>query len=169
MGDTPPAAPLYYSDYLQLDQLLASQQLASGVGGQPVHDEMLFIIVHQAYELWFKQILWELDEVARLLAPERVAETAMLRIVARLDRITEIQKLLIEQISVLETMTPLDFLEFRNFLIPASGFQSVQFRLIENRLGVRPEDRLKLAGNPYTAALSEDDRRRVEEDRKSVV
>ena len=60
---------------------------------------MLFIIVHQAYELWFKQILWELDEVASLLAPERVAETDMLRIVARLDRITEIQKLLIEQIS----------------------------------------------------------------------
>jgi tryptophan 2,3-dioxygenase len=163
VADIPAAAPLYYSDYLQLDRLLASQQLASAASGEPVHDEMLFIIVHQAYELWFKQILWELDEVARLLATERVAETAMLRIVARLDRITEIQKLLVEQISVLETMTPLDFLEFRNFLIPASGFQSVQFRLIENRLGVRPEDRLKLAGNPYTAALSEQDRRRVEE------
>jgi tryptophan 2,3-dioxygenase len=163
VGDLPSSEPLYYSDYLQLDRLLASQRLASAAGGQPVHDEMLFIIVHQAYELWFKQILWELDEVARLLAPARVAETAMLRMVARLERITEIQKLLIEQISVLETMTPLDFLEFRNFLIPASGFQSVQFRLIENRLGVRPEDRLKLAGNPYTAALSEDDRRRVEE------
>jgi tryptophan 2,3-dioxygenase len=163
VGDTPPAKPLYYADYLQLDRLLDSQQLASAAGGQPVHDEMLFIIVHQAYELWFKQILWELDEVAKLLAPARVAETEMLRIVARLDRITEVQKLLIEQIGVLETMTPLDFLEFRNFLIPASGFQSVQFRLIENRLGVRPEDRLKLAGNPYTAALSEADRHRVEE------
>ena len=162
MGDTP-GKPVYYSDYLQLDRLLGSQQLASAAGGEPVHDEMLFIIVHQAYELWFKQILWELDEVAKLLAPARVAETEMLRIVARLDRITEVQKLLVEQISVLETMTPLDFLEFRNFLIPASGFQSVQFRLIENRLGVRPEDRLKLAGNPYTAALSEDDRGRVEE------
>ena len=161
MGETPPAKPLYYPEYLQLDRLLSSQQLASAAGGQPVHDEMLFIIVHQAYELWFKLILWELDEVARLLAQERVAETAMLRIVARLERITEIQKLLIEQIGVLETMTPLDFLEFRNYLIPASGFQSVQFRLIENRLGVRPEDRLKLAGNPYTSALDEDDRVRV--------
>jgi tryptophan 2,3-dioxygenase len=163
VGNIPPAKPLYYSDYLQLDRLLDSQQLASAAGGPPVHDEMLFIIVHQAYELWFKQILWELDEVANLLAPARVAETEMLRIVARLDRITEIQKLLIEQITVLETMTPLDFLEFRNFLIPASGFQSVQFRLIENRLGVRPDDRIKLAGNPYTAALSEKDRRRVQE------
>ena len=163
MGDTPPAEPLYYPDYLQLDRLLSSQQLASAAGGEPVHDEMLFIIVHQAYELWFKQILWELDEVARLLAPQRVAETAMLRIVARLERITEIQKLLVQQIGVLETMTPLDFLEFRNFLIPASGFQSVQFRLIENQLGVRPEDRLKLAGNPYTAALSDSDRLRVEQ------
>jgi tryptophan 2,3-dioxygenase len=163
VGDTPPAKPVYYSDYLQLDLLLGSQQLASAADGEPVHDEMLFIIVHQAYELWFKQILWELDEVAKLLAPARVAETAMLRIVARLERITEIQKLLIEQITVLETMTPLDFLEFRNYLIPASGFQSVQFRLIENRMGVRPEDRIKLAGNPYTAALSEADRGRVEE------
>ena len=157
----PPAKPVYYSDYLQLDRLLSSQQLASAAGGRPVHDEMLFIIVHQSYELWFKQILWELDEVATLLAPARVAETAMLRIVARLDRITEIQKLLIEQIGVLETMTPLDFLEFRNYLIPASGFQSVQFRMIEIRLGVRIEDRLKLAGSPFTTALDESDRRRV--------
>jgi len=162
VGDTP-AEPLYYPDYLQLDRLLSSQKLASAADGHPVHDEMLFIIVHQAYELWFKQILWELDEVSRLLAPERVAETAMLRIVARLERITEIQKLLIQQIGVLETMTPLDFLEFRNYLIPASGFQSVQFRLIENRLGVRTADRVKLAGNPYTSALNDSDRIRVEE------
>jgi tryptophan 2,3-dioxygenase len=163
VGETPSAEPVYYSDYLQLDKLLGSQRLASSAVGPPFHDEMLFIIVHQAYELWFKQILWELDEVANLLAPARVAETAMLRIVARLDRITEIQKLLVEQISVLETMTPLDFLEFRNYLIPASGFQSVQFRMIEIRLGVRIEDRLKLAGNPYTAALHENDRQRVME------
>ncbi len=163
MGDTPSNEPVYYSDYLQLDRLLTSQQLASATAGEPVHDEMLFIIVHQAYELWFKQILWELDAVADLLARDRVDETEMLRIVAHLDRITEIQKLLVDQISVLETMTPLDFLEFRNYLIPASGFQSVQFRLIESRLGVRPEDRLKLAGNPYTAALNQKDRARIEE------
>ena len=87
----------------------------------------------------------------------------MLRIVAHLDRIAEIQKLLIAQIDVLETMTPLDFLEFRNYLFPASGFQSVQFRLIENRLGVRPQDRMRLAGAPYTTALEPEDRQIVKE------
>ncbi|MGH8928506.1 MAG: tryptophan 2,3-dioxygenase family protein, partial [Acidimicrobiia bacterium] len=163
MAATPSRDPVYYSDYLQLDRLLSCQKLASAAAGAPVHDEMLFIIVHQAYELWFKQILWELDAVATLFARDKVDETEMLRIVGHLDRITEIQKLLIDQISVLETMTPLDFLEFRNYLIPASGFQSVQFRLVENRLGVRPEDRMKLAGNPYTAALSAEDQRRVHE------
>ena len=151
--------PLYYGDYLQLDRLLSSQRLESSAGGgEPVHDEMLFIIVHQAYELWFKQILWELDEVCTLFASGAIDESEMLRIVAHLDRITEIQKLLIAQIDVLETMTPLDFLEFRNYLIPASGFQSVQFRLIENQLGVRVEDRARLAGSPYTTALSEEDK-----------
>ena len=154
--------PLYYADSLQLDRLLSAQQLESARSGEPVHDEMLFIIVHQAYELWFKQILWELSEISELFAQPSIDESDMLRIVAHLDRITEIQKLLIAQIDVLETMTPLDFLEFRNYLIPASGFQSAQFRLIENHLGVRPEDRVRLAGSPYTTALSEEDRTRVE-------
>lgn len=153
--------PLYYSDYLRLDQLLSAQQLESAREGEPVHDEMLFIIVHQTYELWFKQILWELEEICDLFARDRIDESDMLRIVAHLDRVTEIQKLLIAQIDVLETMTPLDFLEFRNYLIPASGFQSVQFRMIENRLGVRPEDRVRLAGAPYTTALSQDDQERA--------
>ncbi|MGH9892758.1 MAG: tryptophan 2,3-dioxygenase family protein, partial [bacterium] len=163
MGDV---EPLYYADYLQLDRLLSSQTLESAKEGEPVHDEMLFIIVHQAYELWFKQILWELAEISDLFAQPPIDESEMLRIVAHLDRITEIQKLLIGQIDVLETMTPLDFLEFRNYLIPASGFQSAQFRLIENRLGVRPEDRVRLAGSPYTTALSHEDRARVEASEK---
>jgi tryptophan 2,3-dioxygenase len=155
--------PVYYSDYLRLDQLLSAQELASAQAGRPVHDEMLFIIVHQAYELWFKQILWELDAVCEALRHDRVDEMEMLRIAARLERITDIQQLLIDQISVLETITPLDFLEFRNYLIPASGFQSVQFRLVENKLGIRSEDRLRMSGVPYTAALKPADQRRVEE------
>ena len=155
--------PLYYADYLQLDRLLSSQKLESAKEGEPVHDEMLFIIVHQAYELWFKQILWELAEISDLFSQPAIDESEMLRIVAHLDRVTEIQKLLIAQIDVLETMTPLDFLEFRDYLIPASGFQSAQFRLIENRLGVRPQDRVRLAGSPYTTAFSDEDRARVEE------
>ena len=153
---------VYYPDYLQLDQLLDAQHLRSSEAGEPVHDEMLFIIVHQAYELWFKQILWELDAVAYSLNRDHVNEKEMLRIVANLERIKSIQTLLIAQVDVLETMTPLDFLDFRNFLIPASGFQSVQFRLIENRLGLRPQDRVRLGGAPYTTALSPEDRARVE-------
>src|SRR5690606_19211174 len=84
------------------------------------------------------------------------------RVVSRLRRITAIQRILLEQIDVLETMTPMDFLDFRNYLVPASGFQSVQFRLIENRMGVRPEDRLLFEGAPYTHRLSPDHRREVE-------
>jgi tryptophan 2,3-dioxygenase len=160
--------PVYYSDYLHLEQLLSSQKMASAEAGSPVHDEMLFIIVHQAYELWFKQILWELTAVADLLRRDRVDEKEMLRIVAHLDRITEIQKLLLDQISILETMTPLDFLEFRNYLIPASGFQSVQFRLIENQLGIRPQDRMRLGGAPYTAALSDADRALAEQSEQDI-
>ncbi|MEX2623438.1 MAG: tryptophan 2,3-dioxygenase family protein [Acidimicrobiia bacterium] len=153
---------VYYPDYLQLAKLLDAQHLRSAAAGKPVHDEMLFIIVHQAYELWFKQILWELDSVARRLSHDPVDEKEMLQIVANLERIKSIQNLLIGQVDVLETMTPLDFLDFRDFLIPASGFQSVQFRLIENCLGLRPQDRVRLAGASYTAALSAADRARVE-------
>ena len=155
--------PQYYPDYLQLDRLLSAQRLRSGEEGDPVHDEMLFIIVHQAYELWFKQILWELSAVKTLLGPQLVDEKNMLAIVAHLERVKAIQELLVAQVDVLETMTPLDFLDFRDFLIPASGFQSVQFRLIEIMLGLRREDRVRVAGAPYTAALSPADRALVED------
>ncbi len=142
-------APPYYWDYLQLDQLLGCQWPVSARRGEPAHDELLFIIVHQAFELWFKQILFELDAVLDVMAAAVVPEKEMGEVVARLGRITTIQRLLLDQIDVLETMTPLDFLEFRDELIPASGFQSVQFRLIENRLGLRPPHRLKVRGSPY--------------------
>ncbi len=156
MGDS-----IYYSDYLHLDKLLSSQELESAKDGNPQHDEMLFIIVHQAYELWFKQILWELDDVLAMFGGERVAEGDMGRVVSRLRRITEIQELLIKQISVLETMTPLDFLDFRDYLFPASGFQSAQFRLVENKLGMRREDRLLFEGGAYTERFDDDDREKV--------
>jgi tryptophan 2,3-dioxygenase len=152
---------LYYGDYLQLDKLLDAQHLESSRAGHPVHDEMLFIIVHQAYELWFKQILWEIDDVIEILSRNPVLEREMGTVVARLRRIIEIQDVLIKQISVLETMTPLDFLEFRDHLFPASGFQSAQFRLVENKLGMRREDRLLLEGAPYTERFDDDDRSQV--------
>jgi tryptophan 2,3-dioxygenase len=152
---------IYYGDYLQLDKLLDAQDLESAKAGEPVHDEMLFIIVHQAYELWFKQILWELDDILDLFG-DPVAEHHMGTIVARLRRITAIQELLVRQISILETMTPIDFLDFRDYLFPASGFQSAQFRLVENKLGMRRQDRLLFEGGAYTERFDPDDKRTVE-------
>lgn len=156
--------PLYYSDYLKLDQLLSSQKAKSQeYTGKLAHDEVLFIIVHQAYELWFKQILHELDSVIDIFKHDYVNESNMGIAVARLGRITEIQKLLIEQLRVLETMTPLDFLEFRDYLLPASGFQSYQFRLIENKLGLRPDDRKLFDRSAYFSRLSDEHQRLIQQ------
>jgi tryptophan 2,3-dioxygenase len=148
--------PLYYADYLQLNKLLSSQSLKSVEHGRPAHDEMLFIIVHQVYELWFKQILHELDSVITTFDQESVDEKQIGVAVARLGRITEIQKLLIDQLRVIETMTALDFLDFRDLLYPASGFQSYQFRLLENKLGMKPDHRLPYNQEVYYAHLSPD-------------
>jgi tryptophan 2,3-dioxygenase len=148
-----PEEPLYYWDYLHLDELLAAQELRSGAGPGAAHDEHLFIVVHQAFELWFKQILFELDAVLAVMSGDVIAEKEMGTVLSRLLRVSAIQRLLLLQIDVLETMTPLDFLEFRDTLIPASGFQSVQFRLIENKLGLDPHRRLKIKGAPYTRVL----------------
>lgn len=153
---------LYYADYLRLDELLATQELESTAHGETVHDEMLFIIIHQSYELWFKQIIWELDSVLAIFDQDGVDEKDMGTTVARLRRITEIQDLLVRMIGVLETMTPLDFLDFRDHLFPASGFQSAQFRIIENKLGLRRRDRLLLAGDEYTVRFDPEDREAVE-------
>ena len=151
----------YYSDYLRLDQLLAQQVRESERAGTPAHDEMLFIIVHQAYELWFKLILHELDRIQEDFGHDSLEDERLGRIVQGLDRINEILKLLVQQLDVLETMTPLDFLDFRDLLSPASGFQSVQFRSIEVRLGLRGEDRLKFDDKRFEMLLSAADRRRV--------
>lgn len=154
--------PLYYQDYLELDRLLDCQRLESARHGRPAHDEMLFIIVHQAYELWFKQILWEMDAVLALFDRQPVDERDVGRAVSHLGRIVAVQRVIIDQIDILETMTPLDFLDFRDFLVPASGFQSVQFRLIENRLGMRPDDRTRYSNAPYTSRFSPEDAARIE-------
>lgn len=153
---------IYYGDYLQLGKLLDAQDLESAKDGHAVHDEMLFIIVHQSYELWFKQVIWELDSVMGIFDQEHVAEKDMGTAVARLRRIVSIQGLLIQTIGVLETMTPLDFLDFRDYLFPASGFQSAQFRLVENKLGLRRKDRMLLSGDVYTARFDEADKATVE-------
>jgi tryptophan 2,3-dioxygenase len=132
-----PYPPVEYQQYLALSKLLDSQHPKSAEYGRPAHDELLFIVVHQVYELWFKQILHELDSVTSLFRQDSVDERKIGVAVSRLARVTEIQKLLVDQLRVLETMTPLDFLDFRDMLLPASGFQSRQFRAIESRLGLR--------------------------------
>ena len=148
-----PRKPVYYASYLHLDDLLSAQVPLSD---PPAHDELLFIVVHQAFELWFKQILFELDAVLEVMGQQVVAEKDMGEVVSHLMRINKIQRLLTDQIEVLETMTPLDFLEFRDVLIPASGFQSVQFRLIENKLGLDTGHRLRIKGMPYTSVLQKE-------------
>jgi len=154
-------APLSYGEHLRLDRLLSCQTRQSELHGRPAHDEMLFIVVHQAYELWFKQILFELDRVQAVFAGPHADHHGLHSAVAGVERIVAIQKLLIQQLDVLETMTPLDFLDFRDLLVPASGFQSVQFRLIETRLGLRPERRVGFEGRPFDARLKPKERARL--------
>ncbi len=154
-------APVYYGDYLRLDALLAAQVPESARQGVPAHDEMLFIVVHQAYELWFKQILHELDRIQADFESNPMADEQLGRIVHGLDRVNEILKLLIQQLDVLETMTPLDFLDFRDLLMPPSGFQSIQVRAIETRLGLRREGRLLFDERAFDDRLSQADRARL--------
>ncbi len=133
----------YYQDYLRLEELLNLQNRKSEAEGIPAHDEMLFIVIHQAYELWFKQILFELESVRDFFTGEAVNDHSpdMGIALSRLGRVSEILQLVIQQMNVMETMTALDFLDFRNLIVPASGFQSYQFRHIEALLGLRMEDR----------------------------
>ncbi len=137
---------MYYSDYLELDKILNAQHPESFRNdNDPAHDEMLFIIVHQAYELWFKQILFELNFVSSVFTKTKIDDNSEdLNLVRhRLQRIVRILDLLNQQVGLIDTMTPLDFLEFRNLLIPSSGFQSLQFRLVEAKLGLTMEGRYK--------------------------
>ncbi|KAL3188702.1 hypothetical protein MRX96_022498 [Rhipicephalus microplus] len=141
---------LLYGNYLKLDKLLDCQKLVTEQHCEErVHDEHLFIITHQAYELWFKQIIFELDSIKPLLDSKDMNESNMFQITSRMNRVVLILKLLQEQVEILETMTPLDFMEFRGYLAPASGFQSLQFRLIENKLGVKNELRVNYGKQHY--------------------
>jgi len=152
---------LYYSDYIELDKILASQHPKSFESPEEGNDEMLFIIIHQVYELWFKQIIFELDLVRHIFVQGRINDNSddLSKVVYKLRRIAKILELINQQVSVLETMTALDFLEFRNFLLPASGFQSKQFRLIEAKLGLKMEQRYKTEYYKHTrrGSLSETD------------
>lgn len=150
-----------YASYLRLPALLGLQQPESDKAGRPAHDEMLFIIVHQAYELWFRQILHELDLVQAAFRSPILDDAEIGRVCRALERVHRILKLLIAQFDVLETMTALDFLEFRDLLTPASGFQSTQFRLIETRLGLMRDQRLSFDGKPFEQRLDGEGRAAV--------
>lgn len=149
---------VYYADYLQLDKILQAQDPESFRSGQVhAHDEMLFIIIHQAYELWFRQILFEINSVIEIMSKPVLNDNSaeMQTVVHRLKRVTVILKVLVQQIDIMETMTPMDFLDFRDMLRPASGFQSYQFKLIEAKLGLKFEHRH--GQNYYTSQLKEKD------------
>src|SRR6266702_8295689 len=124
-------APLSYNRYLRVPELIDLQTCLSSPAH---HDELLFTTAHQAYELWFKQILHEIDAAIRLMNEDRPAESAR-----AVRRVVEIEKLLIDQIHILETMTPISVLGFRDELNPARGFQSMQFREIEFASGLKNE------------------------------
>ncbi len=149
MSDQKKYSSIHYTSYLQLEKILEAQTPRSRELGKEAHEETLFIIVHQVYELWFKQVLHEMDSVMNLFRTNHVDEKNIDVAVSRLERVTEILKLMIQQVRVIETMTPLDFLDFRSYLFPASGFQSFQFRKLEVMLGLKQEKRTSYTAYPY--------------------
>ena len=152
-----------YKNYLGLDKVLDAQHLRSeDLLEEPAHDEMLFIIVHQSYELWFKQIIHELESVIDMFNGKKVDESNIGISVSRLNRVIKIFGLLVDHLPIIETMTPLDFLDFRKFLFPASGFQSFQFRKVENLLGLPESKRMTYAGHHYGAFFSEEEQKELE-------
>lgn len=154
MSEESKYSSVHYNSYLQVDKITSAQTLRSDLLGQHAHDEMLFIITHQVYELWFKQINHELRAIMQDFSGHNVNEQNVGIAEVRLGRIVEIMKLLVQQIGVLETMTPLDFLDFRNYLFPASGFQSYQFREMEVMLGLKENKRLTYNGKPYACVFA---------------
>nr|WP_211210969.1 tryptophan 2,3-dioxygenase family protein [Sporichthya polymorpha] len=142
-------ARLTYGSYLRLPELLDQQRPASD---PPAHDELLFITIHQVYELWFQQLLHELEAVRAAMFDGRAWQARAL-----LSRVHSIERVLVGQVEVLETMTPQDFLAFRSRLAPASGFQSVQFREVEFLSGAKDRDFLA-----RFTALTDAERARLE-------
>lgn len=158
---------VYYSEYLQLDKILNAQTLESDKANAHAHDEMLFIIIHQSYELWFKQILYEVGSVMDIMAKPEISDSSpdLFTVNHRLSRVVTILDMLVQKIDVLETMTSLDFLDFRNRLRPASGFQSIQFKVLEANLGLRMQNRH--GKEYYTSQLKPEDKKIIEDIEKT--
>jgi len=157
---SPPAGggqgAVHYHDYLQLDKILNAQHPESAKTETSAHDEMLFIVIHQAYELWFKQLHHEADSIVDIMRKPALNDNSpeLQTVVHRLNRMAVILRVLIHQIDILDTMTPMDFLDFRDMLRPASGFQSWQFKLLEAKLGLKFEYRH--GKEYYTAQLRQE-------------
>jgi tryptophan 2,3-dioxygenase len=136
-------AEVHYHDYLQLDKILNAQFPESEKQNLVAHDEMLFIVIHQAYELWFKQLHHEVNSVVAIMGKPALNDNSpeLQTVVHRLSRCVTILRVLVHQIDIMETMTPMDFLDFRDMLRPASGFQSWQFKELEAKLGLKFEHR----------------------------
>jgi tryptophan 2,3-dioxygenase len=151
-----PGKEIHYHDYLQLDKILNAQDPESDRHEISAHDETLFIIIHQTYELWFKQLHHEADSVLQIMRKPSLNDNSpeLQTVVHRLHRMATILRVLVHQIDVLETMTPMDFLDFRDLLRPASGFQSWQFKLLEAKLGLKFEYRH--GKEYYTSQLKEE-------------
>jgi len=149
-------ADVHYHEYLQLDRILNSQFPESDKQNLSAHDEMLFIIIHQTYELWFKQLHHEVDAVATIMNKPALNDNSpeLQTVVHRLNRCVTILRVLVHQIDIMETMTPMDFLDFRDMLRPASGFQSWQFKQLEAKLGLKFESRH--GKEYYTAQLKKE-------------
>jgi tryptophan 2,3-dioxygenase/very-short-patch-repair endonuclease len=147
---------VHYHDYLQLDKILNAQAPESNKHNASAHDEMLFIIIHQTYELWFKQLHHEADSIVEIMRKPSLNDNSpeLQTVVHRLNRMIVILRVLVHQIDILETMTPMDFLDFRDMLRPASGFQSWQFKLLEAKLGLKFEYRH--GKEYYTAQLRQE-------------
>ena len=166
-----------YSSYLNLDRILDAQDVRAPDGSpRPLghHDELLFIVIHQVYELWFKQVVHELERVRNVLTQETVPEKQIPTAVKSLRRVHEIQKIMVDQLGVLETMNPLDFLAFRDQLGNASGFQSAQFRELELLAGLDDAVRYEYEGKSFERRFEDDvvarfNRRREEHSLKQAL
>lgn len=152
-----------YSEYLNLDPVLTSLKPCSDAAGHPERDERLFIRFHQIYEIWFAQILDELNDLQTRLSAPTIAERQMEHILADIDRINKIMTVIEEQMPVLETMEAQTFVNFREYFGTASGFQSWQFRLIETRLGLRRDERIPVFHGHFDENLKEESRRRIKD------
>ena len=146
-------AEVHYHDYLHLESILNNQFPISDNENIQAHDEMLFIIVHQTYELWFKQLHFETNSIINIMKQPEVNDNSpeLQTVVHRLNRMVTIMRVLVHQIDIIETMTPMDFLDFRDMLRPASGFQSWQFKQWEAKLGLKFDQRFGKAY--YTSQL----------------